>query len=345
MSSLDTHYRGSPLNWVTPDSAPVLAIHGTRDQNVPFEQSVWLVERMRSMGVEAELDTLAEVGHGFKGADADKAFVKTLDFLNRKLKPKLLETRRLMVTDHGPGGEILAIAWPSGRILWRRPNHRGTEVSVLPNGNVLYVEDPKGVVTEIDGDQKVVWQYKTDKAGLVSAQRLGNGNTLLVDDSKARVFEVSPEGKVVWSVEKPEYKGMAMRRARRTAAGTTIVAVQVAGVLLELDAKGEVMRKIEFPHRMPAHAMPLADGGMLIGLAGPGEVRRVDASGKTVATFAGLNDAARMAWTSGFTETPEGGLIVSDYMGARIVEFDAQGKVLHQLKNVPWSVTSIALMK
>ena len=92
-SALDTHYRASPLNWVTPDSAPVLAIHGTRDQNVPFEQSVWLVERMRSMGVEAELDTLAEVGHGFKGADADRAFVKALDFLNRKLKPKPLETR------------------------------------------------------------------------------------------------------------------------------------------------------------------------------------------------------------------------------------------------------------
>jgi hypothetical protein len=149
----------------------------------------------------------------------------------------------------------------------------------------------------------------------------------------------------VWNVEKPEYKGMAMRRARRTAAGTTLVAVQVAGLLLELDAKGAVIRKMEFPNRMPAQALPLADGGMLIGLAGPGEVRRLDASGKTVATFAGINDAARMAWTSGFTETPEGGLIVSDYMGARIVEFDSKGNVVHQLKNFPWSVTSIALMK
>jgi hypothetical protein len=138
---------------------------------------------------------------------------------------------------------------------------------------------------------------------------------------------------------------MAMRRARRTAAGTTLVAVQVAGLLLELDSQGAVLHKWEFPNRMPAQALPLRDGGMLIGLAGPGEVRRVDASGKTVATFAGLNNAARMAWTSGFTETPEGGLIVSDYMGARIVEFDAKGNVVHQLKNLPWSVTSIALMR
>lgn len=345
MNALDAHLRASPLNWVTPDSAPVLAIHGTRDQNVPFEQSVILVDRMRSVGVESELETIAEAGHGFKGADDERAFTRTVDFLNRKLKPKLLESRRLMVNDHGPGGEILCIAWPSGRVLWRRPNHRATELSVLANGNVLYIEDPKGVATEIDRDQKVVWQYKTDKVALVSAQRLPNGNTLFVDDSTPRLFEVTPDGKTVWNVEKPEYKGMAMRRARRTDSGTTVVAVQIAGLLLELNANGDVVKKLEFPNRLPAYAMPLPDGGMMIGLAGPGEVRRVDASGRVVATFAGNDSTAKMAWTSGFTLTPEGGLIVSDYMGSRIVEFDAKGNVVHQLKNFPWSVTSIALME
>jgi hypothetical protein len=199
------------------------------------------------------------------------------------------------------------------------------------------------VVTEIDGDQKVVWQYKIANASLVSVQRLANGNTLLVDDSVPRLFEVSPQGSVVWSVDKPEYKGKAMRRARRTLSGTTLVAVQVSGLLLELNAQGDVLKTWEFPNRMPAYALPTADGGMLIGLAGPGEVRRLDANGKSVAIYAGANSAARMAWTSGFAELPEGGLIVSDYMGSRIVEFDAGGKVVHQVKNIPWSVTSIAL--
>ncbi len=343
--ALDTHFRASPINWINPDSAPILAIHGTRDQNVPFEQSVVLVERMRSMGIEAELETIAEAGHGFKGADEERAFTRTLDFLNRKLKPKLVETRRLMVNDHGPAGEILCVAWPSGRVLWRRTNHRGTELSVLNNGNILYIEDPKGVVTEIDPQQKVVWQFKTEKASIMSAQRLDNGNTLLVDDSTPRLFEVTPDGKTVWNVAKPEYKGQSMRRARRTRAGTTLVAIQDAGLLLELNQNGDVVHKLEFPHRMPAYAKPLPDGGMLIGLAAPGEVRRVDASGKTTMTFAGMSDAIRMAWTSGFTETPEGGLIVSDYQGSRIVEFDGKGNVLAQLKNLPWAVTSVALMK
>ena len=343
--ALDTHFRGSPINWITPDSAPILAIHGTRDQNVPFEQSVLLVDRMRSMGIEAELETMAEAGHGFKGADSDRAFTRSLDFLNRKLKPVLVETRRLMVNDHGPAGEILCVAWPSGRVLWRRTNHRGTELSVLANGNILYIEDPKGMVTEIDPQQKVVWQYKTENVSIMSAERLENGNTLLVDDSKPRVFEVTPDGKTVWNVEKPEYKGQSMRRARRTRDGTTLVAIQDEGLLLEINGKGDIVRKLEFAHRMPAFAKPMPDGGMLIGLAGPGEVRRVDASGKTLMTYAGMNNAIRMAWTSGFTETPEGGLIVSDYQGSRIVEFDAKGDVLHQLKNIPWAVTSVGLMK
>ncbi len=250
-----------------------------------------------------------------------------------------------MVNDHGPGGEIICIAWPSGRVLWRRTNHRGTELSVLPSGNILYIEDPKSTITEIDPQQNIISQYKTENVSLMSVERLENGNTLLVDDSKPRLFEVTPGGQIAWSVEKPEYKGQSMRRARRTPDGTTIVAIQDSGLLLEIDSKGDIVRKHEFPHRLPAFAKPLPDRGMLIGLAGPGEVRRVDAAGKTVMTFAGTNNSTRMAWTSGFTETPQGGLIVSDYQGARIVEFDAKGEVVHQLKNLPWSVTSLALMK
>jgi acetyl esterase/lipase len=40
------HQKASPLNWVTPNAAPVLAIHGTADPYVAYEQSLWLGERM-----------------------------------------------------------------------------------------------------------------------------------------------------------------------------------------------------------------------------------------------------------------------------------------------------------
>ncbi|MBM3763926.1 MAG: hypothetical protein FJW32_00920 [Acidobacteria bacterium] len=342
----DTHLRASPLNWITPDSAPILAIHGTRDQNVPYEQSRLLVDRLKSVGVEAELETIAEADHGFKGADEERAFARTLDFLNRKLKPKLIETRNILVTEHGAGASIIAMAWPSGRILWKRPNNRATEATVLPNGNVLYIEDPKGVVTEIDKEQNVVWQYKTlNPAGLVSVERLANGNTLLVDDAASRVFEVAPNGKVAWSVVRAEFKGLAMRRARRTPQNTTWITVQRAGLVIEIDQNGRDVRRWEFPNRMPAQALPLANGDVLIGLANPGEVRRVSFDGKTLNTFGGANDAARTAWTSGFTPLAGGGLLVADYMGGRIIEFDAKGNIVHQIKNLPWMMTAVGVLK
>src|SRR5260221_13009514 len=67
------HIIGSPLYWVTPGAAPTLCIHGTEDNYVAFEQATWIVDRLQSAAVEAELLALPGAGHGFKGADADKA--------------------------------------------------------------------------------------------------------------------------------------------------------------------------------------------------------------------------------------------------------------------------------
>ena len=39
------HVKASPLNWATPQSPAVLAIHGKKDTSVPFEQAQLLVER------------------------------------------------------------------------------------------------------------------------------------------------------------------------------------------------------------------------------------------------------------------------------------------------------------
>jgi len=81
------HIAGSPLNWVTPNAAPTLCIHGTEDKYVAYEQAGWMVDRLKSAAVDAELLTLPGAGHGFKGADAEKANQGTLDFFARYLKP------------------------------------------------------------------------------------------------------------------------------------------------------------------------------------------------------------------------------------------------------------------
>ena len=67
------HIIASPLYWVTPNAAPTLCIHGTDDKYVNHEQAVWLIDKLKAAGVEAELLTLEGAGHGFKGADSERA--------------------------------------------------------------------------------------------------------------------------------------------------------------------------------------------------------------------------------------------------------------------------------
>ncbi|RPI89781.1 MAG: alpha/beta hydrolase [Planctomycetaceae bacterium] len=80
------HILASPLYWVTPEAAPTLCIHGTEDKYVAHEQAVWLIDRLKSAEVPAELLTLEGAGHGFKGEDAAKAEAALFAFFDKRLK-------------------------------------------------------------------------------------------------------------------------------------------------------------------------------------------------------------------------------------------------------------------
>jgi acetyl esterase/lipase len=80
------HVESSPLNWVTPDAAPTLCIHGTKDNYVAYEQAVWLVDRLKSSDVEAELLTIEGAGHGFSGEDQKRAEEAMFTFFDRQLR-------------------------------------------------------------------------------------------------------------------------------------------------------------------------------------------------------------------------------------------------------------------
>ena len=86
-TKLREHIVGSPLYWVTPNAAPTLVVHGTEDKYVAYEQAGWMVDKLKASAVEAELLTLEGAGHGFKGADAEKAEKALLAFFGKHLKP------------------------------------------------------------------------------------------------------------------------------------------------------------------------------------------------------------------------------------------------------------------
>ncbi len=81
------HIESSPLYWASPDSAPILALHGTKDRYVEYAQSLWLVERLKAAGTDIELETLEGADHGFKGADAERSEQRMFAYFDKHLKP------------------------------------------------------------------------------------------------------------------------------------------------------------------------------------------------------------------------------------------------------------------
>lgn len=340
------HMLASPINWATPQSPPVLAIHGTKDLIVPIEQSQRLVEQLQRVGASAELMPV-EGGHILPGGDA-AADQRAMAFLDEHLG--LLPPKRIvLVADHGGKGQIAAVEWPSGRELWSVPNRGGHDVQPLADGHVLYTLGPDRKVIEMDAGHNPVWTYGPQE-GLehpISAQRLPNGNTLIGDAQLGKVIEVDKDRKVVWTYESAELAKMAMRNSRRIANGNILISVEAAGKIIEVNRAGEIVWTYKGeggPKRRPYKGYRLANGNTLITLTAPGELVEVDPGGKIVRSVAGEKNDLRMIWASGFDVLPDGNILLNDYLGHRIVELNQDGKVVHEVLLPGRNIASIAIV-
>jgi len=266
-------------------------------------------------------------------------------FLDRHLKPAR-DRWTVLLSDHGPAGQLVAMGWPSGKILWQTPNDRGLDVQALPDGHVLFTRDAKSMVVEIDERRNAVWSAGPER-GLkkpYSAQRLANGNTLVGDADGARVLELSPQGQAVWKWAKPEMAELWPRMVRRTDKGTTLVTYQKAGVILEINSAGETVWQYKTEaDRLPYQALRLANGNTLIGLVDPGEAIEVETTGKIVRSVGGKKGDVRLSWIAGIAVLPNAGLMLADFTSRRLVEVDAAGNLVHEVRDLPWSVASIAV--
>jgi acetyl esterase/lipase len=341
------HMRASPLNWVTPQAAPVLSIHGTEDAYVAYEHSVWLTDRLLAAGVPAELETLSGAGHGFKGGDAERAEARAFAFFDKHLK-KETKQRRILLSDHGPLGEIVAMDWPSGKVVWTKPNTRGHDVQSLPDGHVLFTIGGKKTVVELDATGQPVWTYATGLEHPLAAQRLPGGNTLIGDAAAGRVIEVSRDGKVVWEYTSPDIGKMRMRNSHRTASGTTLIAIEAEAKIIEVDAGGGIIWSWQAERgseRRLYQARRLPNGHTIVSLSDPGEIVEVDATGKIVRSIAGPKTDIQFGWASGFCPLPDGSLLIADYTGRRVVEVDSSGRIVHELRTGPRTIASLDVVQ
>jgi dipeptidyl aminopeptidase/acylaminoacyl peptidase len=80
-------FESSPLSSVKTWRSPVLLIHGDDDRNVPFSETVHLVEALRNQGVEFEQLIFPDEIHDFLNfSDWVRAYRASADFLDRHLK-------------------------------------------------------------------------------------------------------------------------------------------------------------------------------------------------------------------------------------------------------------------
>jgi dipeptidyl aminopeptidase/acylaminoacyl peptidase len=74
---------------VTRDYSPTLLIHGTRDTDVPFEQSAEMDKELTRAGVEHNLIAIPNAGHGIGDGEPKlvaSAYAQALQFVERHVR-------------------------------------------------------------------------------------------------------------------------------------------------------------------------------------------------------------------------------------------------------------------
>lgn len=162
--------------------------------------------------------------------------------------------RRVIAAD--ASSNTLAAIGPDGRVEWRLPCGPIHDLHLLPDGHLLY-QDGWTRIVELDAARRPVWEYdattgpnRTRPVEVHAFQRLPDGATMIVESGPARIIEVDRKGRVVreipLTVDSPSSHSDT-RNARKTPAGTYLVAHERDGVVREYDATGKVVWDYDVP--------------------------------------------------------------------------------------------------
>ena len=209
----------------------------------------------------------------------------------------------------------------------------------------------KGHVAIVEPDGKVSWEYPC-KSTPHDLSILPNGHVLFIN-ADSEVLEVTPAKEIVWQYKpKPTsdaVKKIEVHAAQRLADGNTLVAETGNLRLVEVDAKGAIVKTIPLtvekphPHRDTRMARKIASGNYLVCHEGDGVVREYNPSGKVVWSYtldlAGRPRAPGHGVEGHGTEVfgalwlSSGNTLIACGNGNRVIEVDSAGKTVWALEH------------
>lgn len=224
---------------------------------------------------------------------------------------------------HSPvQGKVYRIA-PNGDVAGGYDvGRKGEDSWLLPNGRLL--ASYSGGVREIDpATGAITWEYKAAPGVEIhSCQPLAGERVLVCECGSKRLFELNRDLTVAHEIKlesaQPTHKQF--RLARKTAAGTYLVAYGSDAVVRELDANGRTLRTfIPPPAKNPGvnGGFRLSNGNTLVTAGYGAAVYEFDADGHIVWSFKQSDAPAgfRLHYLGTAERLPNGDTVISNFLG------------------------------
>ena len=215
-------------------------------------------------------------------------------------------------------GKVFIVS-KAGKVEWEYPAADANDVSVLPNGNLLF--NTGHGVKEVTRAKEVVFEYQS-KNEIYTCQRLADGNTFVGECNSGRLLILDPKAAIVREVKLlPDGKDgghLFMRIARVLDNGHFLVAHHGEGVVREYDAAGKPVWEVAAKGG-PHSVIRLKNGNTLISCGdqpGGSRVFEVDPKGQTVWQVQGEEIPGHsLKFLAGVLRLPNGNTLICNWLG------------------------------
>jgi len=187
-----------------------------------------------------------------------------------------------------------------------------------------------GKVCAVSADGKIEWQY--DCKSPQDCWRLPNGNYLFCFINGA--LEVTPDAakKIVWEYKAPKDVKVEVHACQPLPDGNVMIVECGTSRIIEVDRAGKIAKEIKLTtapevklHNQFRGTRKAANGHYFVCFKGEGKVVELDGGGKVLREIKVPGDPHEVVLL------PKGGLLVTCGDGHKVIEFDANGKVVWEL--------------